>query len=75
MEHNLRSRTYYAFKNKGYSKNTKTQEMLGVDWEVAKKHIESQFSNGLDKIFKRDYSDLMKAMDEKKNFRRAYVDF
>lgn len=26
-------------------------------------------SNGLDKIFKRDYSDLMKAMDEKKNFR------
>lgn len=26
-------------------------------------------NNGLDKIFKRDYSELMKAMDEKKNFR------
>jgi hypothetical protein len=47
MKHNLRSRTYYAFKNKGYSKNTKTQEMLGVDWEVAKQHIENKFSDGM----------------------------
>jgi len=43
LKHNLRARTYKAFKNKGYSKNTKTQQMLGVDWEVAKKHIERQF--------------------------------
>lgn len=44
---NLRSRTSIAFRSKGYSKNTKTQEMLGVDWEVAKKHIERQFKKGM----------------------------
>ena len=44
---NLRSRTWSAFKNKGYSKNTKTQEMLGVEWEVAKLHIERQFTKGM----------------------------
>lgn len=47
MKHNLRSRTYYAFKNKGYSKKTRTKEMLGVDWEIAKKHIERQFKKGM----------------------------
>ena len=44
---NLRTRTYAAFKRKGYSKNTKTQEMLGVDWEVCKSHIERQFTKGM----------------------------
>ena len=44
---NLRTRTWAAFKNKGYSKNTKTQEMLGVDWDVAKQHIERQFTKGM----------------------------
>jgi len=47
MKSNLRSRTYKAFKHKGYSKKTKTQEMLGVDWEITKKHIERQFTNGM----------------------------
>ena len=47
MKCNLRSRTSKAFKYKGYSKNTKTQEMLGVDWETAKKHIERQFTKGM----------------------------
>jgi hypothetical protein len=47
MKCNLRSRTWKAFKNKGYSKNTRTQKMLGVDWEVAKQHIESQFTKGM----------------------------
>ena len=44
---NLRSRTSTAFKNKGYSKNTKTQKMLGVEWEIAKQHIERQFTKGM----------------------------
>ena len=44
---NLRSRTSRAFKDKGYSKDTKTQEMLGVDWEVCKAHIERQFTKGM----------------------------
>lgn len=43
----IRTRTYVAFKNKGYSKHTKTQKMLGVDWEIAKKHIERQFKKGM----------------------------
>lgn len=47
MSSNLRTRTSQAFKNKGYSKNTKTQEMLGVDWEVCKAHIERQFTKGM----------------------------
>ena len=47
MRCNLRSRTYMAFKLQGYSKDTKTQEMLGVDWEVCKAHIERQFTKGM----------------------------
>lgn len=47
MKNNLRSRTWIAFKNKGYSKTSKTQEMLGVDWEVCKAHIERQFTKGM----------------------------
>ena len=47
MKNNLRKRTYGAFKRKGYRKNTKTQQMLGVDWEVAKAHIEKQFTKGM----------------------------
>ena len=47
LKGNLRNRTYQAFRNKGYSKNTKTQEMLGVDWEVTKQHIEKQFKKGM----------------------------
>ena len=44
---NLRKRTWSAFKNKGYCKTSKTQEMLGVDWEVCKANIERQFTKGM----------------------------
>jgi len=47
MKRYLRTRTYIAFKNKGYRKTSKTQEMLGIDWEVAKQHIERQFNKGM----------------------------
>lgn len=47
LKNRLRSRTTYAFKSKGYRKNTKTQEILGVNWEVAKEHIERQFKKGM----------------------------
>ncbi len=43
----LRQRTCLAFKAQGYAKNTKTQKMLGVDYEVAKAHIERQFKKGM----------------------------
>ena len=47
LKHNLRTRTYCAFKNKGYSKNTKTHKMLGLDWHMVKQHIERQFTKGM----------------------------
>ncbi len=47
LSSNLRTRTSSAFRKKGYNKNTKTQEMLGVDWEVCKAHIERQFIKGM----------------------------
>ena len=47
MKRNLRTRTWSAFKSKGYKKSSKTQKMLGVDWEVCKQHIEKQFTEGM----------------------------
>jgi len=44
---NLRNRTSKAFKDKGYSKKSKTREILGVEWEVVAKHIERQFTKGM----------------------------
>jgi len=44
---NLRNRTRIAFKSGGYRKTSKTQEMLGVDWEVVSAHIERQFTKGM----------------------------
>ena len=43
----LRGRTSKVFKTKGYKKNTKTQEMLGVSYEICKAHIERQFTKGM----------------------------
>lgn len=47
MKNNLRNRTWYAFKNKGYSKNIKTIETLGADWIIVKEHIERQFTKDM----------------------------
>lgn len=44
---NYRKRTLQAFKRRGYKKNSKTQEILGIEWSVAKKHIERQFKKGM----------------------------
>ena len=47
LQMNLRTLTGSAFRNKGYSKNTKTQSILGIDWITIKKHIEIQFTKGM----------------------------
>ena len=47
LKERLRSRTVMAFKKQGYKKATKTHEMLGVDWLIVKKHIERQFTEGM----------------------------
>jgi len=44
---NLYKRTGRAFKSKSYLKTSKTAEMLGVTYEVAKDHIERQFTKGM----------------------------
>lgn len=43
----LRLLTLKAFKDKKYSKNTKTHIILGVDFEIVKLHIERQFKKGM----------------------------
>lgn len=47
LKDTLRSRTYNAFKYKGWKKNSKTQEMLGASYDVVKTHIERQFTKGM----------------------------
>lgn len=47
LKNNLRRRTARAFRDEGFSKNSKTKEMLGVEWEIVKKHIERQFTKGM----------------------------
>lgn len=41
----IRGRVNKAFINQGYAKQSKTSQMLGVDFEEVKAHIESQFIN------------------------------
>ena len=44
MTTNLRNRTAAAFRRRGYKKDSKTMEMLGVEWEVVSKYIEKKFT-------------------------------
>ena len=44
---NLRTRTWKAFKDNGYSKFSETEHLLGVSFNVAKKHLENQFTKGM----------------------------
>jgi hypothetical protein len=37
----------HAFNRFGFKKKTKTEELLGCDWETLKRHIESQFYGGM----------------------------
>lgn len=36
-----------SFRERGYSKKSKSQEIIGCDWESLKSHIECQFVNGM----------------------------
>jgi len=44
---NLRGRTYLAFKSKGYKKESKTAKTLGASYRIVKKHLERQFTDGM----------------------------
>jgi len=44
---NLRNRIYLSIKNKGYTKKSKTYQILGCTYKEFKEHIERQFTKGM----------------------------
>jgi len=47
MKHHISVILNLSFKKQGWSKKTKTQEILGCDWETFVEHIENQFQEGM----------------------------
>jgi hypothetical protein len=47
LKNNIRRLILLSFSNKGYSKKSKTNEILGIDYDGFMKHIESQFTEGM----------------------------
>ena len=47
IKNRIRSRICEAFTKKGYTKKSKTYQILGADFEIVKKHIERQFVKGM----------------------------
>jgi hypothetical protein len=45
LKQRLRKRTSKIFRLMGYTKKSKSNQILGCDWESLKKHIEGQFKN------------------------------
>lgn len=43
----VRSLVSKSFRERGYSKTSKSQEIIGCDWESLKSHIENQFVDGM----------------------------
>jgi len=43
----MRSRISFAIRSKGYSKTSKTREMLGCDWNHFMAHLEAKFVDGM----------------------------
>jgi hypothetical protein len=47
MANRLRHRIWKVIHNKGYSKTSKTSEMLGCDWNHLMAHLEAKFVDGM----------------------------
>jgi hypothetical protein len=47
LKHNIRRLILSSFTNKGYSKKSHTNKILGIDYEGFYRHIENQFVNGM----------------------------
>ena len=43
LKHDLRNLTYKALIGRGFNKNSKTEEMLGISFEEFKYYLESKF--------------------------------
>ncbi len=44
---NARQLIYASLKNKGYKKGSKSEQILGCEWDFFKQYIERQFKNGM----------------------------
>jgi len=47
LKHNTRNLIRQSIKNNGYTKNSKTNQILGCSYEQFKQHIELQFTEGM----------------------------
>jgi hypothetical protein len=47
LKKKLRNRTSMAFQYRGWKKTSKTQKMLGCDWDTLKSHLQQQFLDGM----------------------------
>jgi hypothetical protein len=47
LKDNIRSRVSIAFKNKGYKKGSKTENILGISFKDLKIYLENQFKNNM----------------------------
>ena len=47
VKSNMRTRLWMVFKNKSIKKNSKTHEMLGIEWKELKIYIEDKFTEGM----------------------------
>lgn len=47
LKHSVRGLTHKAFSRNGFTKKSKTKELLGCDWSVLKEHIENNFKEGM----------------------------
>jgi len=47
FKESIRGLVKSSFRYKGYTKNSKTMELLGAEWEVVKSHIENKFLEGM----------------------------
>lgn len=47
MASSIRTRTYLAFKNKGFKKSSSTGKLIGCSWKYLIRHIEKQFVDGM----------------------------
>ena len=47
LKHNIRGLVSGSISRKGYSKTSRTHEILGCDWNTLKEHFESQFDDNM----------------------------
>ncbi len=47
FKESIRGLVKSSFKKRGYTKNSRTMELLGEEWEVVKSHIEGKFLEGM----------------------------